>query len=411
MKNSASKKVVSKTSIPVYRKIEADLRGRIDSGFWPAGAILPSRRRLADDYCVDLTTLQKAISGLLSDGLLDANPRLGTRVTLPPSAVASVLSPASAPRRVQTATLGIIVDSLHDNNHMKDLWVTLTASAVEKTFSHGGGTTRLLNRVSSGPNGETLVQPVPLSVESLLEQGADCLIIVLLSRSPLEIQEAFEAVRGRVPVVFVLSQPIELPVPHVFYDQSLAGYQAAQHLLRQGHRQLVFLAPFAAHWVEKRIAGAASAVRHAGLPATALRLLPETQAPYPDEGDFEADLRTRLRACVDLAQLAGTGVIAANDYTAFGLQEIVGEEPNFALVGFDDAAPAARRGLTSLRPPLEAMGEEAARLVMQMLDGKQAMMQVRLRSHLIARASSHTAAREGDIYPENPPHSFAPSAA
>ena len=46
-------------------------------------------------------------------------------------------------------------------------------------------------------------------------------------------------------------------------------------------------------------------------------------------------------------------------------------------------------GLTTVRPPLEALGEEAARLLLRALNGETANMQICLRSHLIPRLSTN----------------------
>ena len=81
-----------------YQRIAADLRAQIRAGRWLPGALLPSRRRLAQEYGVELGTLQQAISGLLADGTLKALPRQGTVVG--PAACASILPvPAPPPSR------------------------------------------------------------------------------------------------------------------------------------------------------------------------------------------------------------------------------------------------------------------------------------------------------------------------
>ncbi|MEO7715849.1 MAG: GntR family transcriptional regulator, partial [Capsulimonas sp.] len=51
-------------SMAVYRRIEENLRMRIASGEWSAGAMIPSRKDLAAAYGVDLGTIQRAVAGL-----------------------------------------------------------------------------------------------------------------------------------------------------------------------------------------------------------------------------------------------------------------------------------------------------------------------------------------------------------
>ena len=61
---------------------------------------------------------------------------------------------------------------------------------------------------------------------------------------------------------------------------------------------------------------------------------------------------------------------------------------DYGLIGFDDNPDATKEGISTMRPPLEAIGEAAARLAVQALRGQITTAQVRLCSHLIARAST-----------------------
>lgn len=55
---------------PLYYRLEAVLRGRIDSGEDPVGVSLPSERELAQIYSVSRITVRRAIETLVGDGLL-----------------------------------------------------------------------------------------------------------------------------------------------------------------------------------------------------------------------------------------------------------------------------------------------------------------------------------------------------
>ncbi|HWG84196.1 MAG TPA: substrate-binding domain-containing protein, partial [Deinococcales bacterium] len=59
------------------------------------------------------------------------------------------------------------------------------------------------------------------------------------------------------------------------------------------------------------------------------------------------------------------------------------------LVGFDDHPWAAQRGLTSVHQPVEEMGEAAARLLLDRLNGLDSRpRQVRFEPALLERAST-----------------------
>jgi LacI family transcriptional regulator len=88
-----------------------------------------------------------------------------------------------------------------------------------------------------------------------------------------------------------------------------------------------------------------------------------------------------------------TGIIAVNDHTAYGVLRAATEAGltpgrDFGLIGFDDAPHSRVVGLTSVRPPLDALGEEAGHLAARALAGDASALQVGLRSLLVPRAST-----------------------
>lgn len=68
---------------PPYERIVADLSARIRSGELPAGARVPSTRRLIADYGVAMATASKALSALRRDGLVYPVRGVGTVVAGP----------------------------------------------------------------------------------------------------------------------------------------------------------------------------------------------------------------------------------------------------------------------------------------------------------------------------------------
>jgi DNA-binding transcriptional regulator YhcF (GntR family) len=84
---------------PPYQRIAADLRRRITDGELRPGDRVPSTRQLAIRWGVALATATKALTTLRHEGLVRAEPRVGTVVAQPePAAVAD--PPRHAPRRV-----------------------------------------------------------------------------------------------------------------------------------------------------------------------------------------------------------------------------------------------------------------------------------------------------------------------
>ena len=60
------------------RRVEADLRRRVDAGEWASGDALPSIAALADSYGTSRATVAKAMRRLADDGLVEIVPQWGT---------------------------------------------------------------------------------------------------------------------------------------------------------------------------------------------------------------------------------------------------------------------------------------------------------------------------------------------
>jgi len=387
-------------TIPAYRRIEDDLRSRIAAGQWLQGAVLPSRRELATEYGVDLNTLQRAISALVDDGTLQASPRRGTIVArgakasspdILPNNITSPLMPGSAAPVSPIAThfmVGIAAGTaLYLAPEDKDaIWRRATISALENALARSGSASRLYNWYHYGG-------AIP-ALTTAQSAGVDAQVIVALFEDWGVVAEAISAIdRLTCPVVVITSEPLDRPVLHVYYEQRSAGYLAAQHLLHCGYQHLLFLAPFTARWVEERLDGARLAVEQANLPGAALRIYSGAhQSPHPDTDQRAAGYSCSAQA-LDEGALASSGVIAINDNTALGVMDMAESRSlqpgtDFGLLGFDDIPEASERGLTSVRPPLEAMGEEAARMLMRSLQGDAVNMQACLHSTVVRRAST-----------------------
>jgi GntR family transcriptional regulator len=69
------------SGIPLYRRIEADLRERIRAGGLQPGAQVPPEPELMAEYGVSRATVRQARVGLVAEGILEIRRGLGTYVT------------------------------------------------------------------------------------------------------------------------------------------------------------------------------------------------------------------------------------------------------------------------------------------------------------------------------------------
>ncbi|MDR3709235.1 MAG: GntR family transcriptional regulator [Capsulimonadaceae bacterium] len=395
-------------AIPVYERIAQDIRARIESGFWEAGAYIPSRRSLASEYSVHLRTLQHAISLLIEDGTLDADSSRGTRV---PSRKVDSKAQYTASPQVNLATgdakVGIIApldDSKATVSEAFDFGSPALVQALERAVAETGGSTLFENAWRH----RSKISYVAAGIDDLLAAGADAIVLVNLSDAEdIRNQAIAASLTTPRPLIYVSSHPLDRPISQVTCDIRGSGYQMAEHLLARGHRRILFIASYGAPWVDQRVDAARAAVQHAAGPRAEIRLYP-SQLEYPARNDGElreAHTRRTQQAGHDAAlaafddNLIGyadgqySAIIAANDYTAYGVIAAADERgfrpgKDFAIGGFDDAIDSRMLGLTSVRRPIGAMGREAARLAIQALGGNVTNANVRLNCHLVIRQTT-----------------------
>jgi DNA-binding LacI/PurR family transcriptional regulator len=174
------------------------------------------------------------------------------------------------------------------------------------------------------------------------------------------------AERSGLPTVFVGLPLNGTPPCYVEVDNAGGSRAATEHLIRAGRRRLVMITgPQDTSVGRERRRGFTEALLLAGL------------APYAIEpGDFMQDsgaaaMRTLLRTHPDL-----DAVVAANDNMAAGAVRVLRDAGrsvpgDVAVVGFDDQPIAMHTDpkLTTVHQPVQALGREAARMLVELLDG------------------------------------------
>jgi GntR family transcriptional regulator len=72
---------LASSPIPLYVQVADILRGRINRGEWPAGALIPTLEALAHEFKVARVTARQAVQWLTREGLLAPRRGFGTVVT------------------------------------------------------------------------------------------------------------------------------------------------------------------------------------------------------------------------------------------------------------------------------------------------------------------------------------------
>lgn len=198
----------------------------------------------------------------------------------------------------------------------------------------------------------------PDAERKVLEMAERCDGLVVLTRTVGD--DVVERLAKRGVKVVLVARPAIPAADSVKVDNERSAVRLAEHLLEQGVRRLLFVGDPAA--------SSDVAERWDVLTATDgldLSLLPV--------GDYDEATGAAAADDVDASDLPDA-IACANDELALGLLGRLAERgvrvPDDVLVtGWDDVMAARYAGLTTVRQPMRALGETAARLLDELVSG------------------------------------------
>ena len=187
------------------------------------------------------------------------------------------------------------------------------------------------------------------------------------------------------PVVNGCEYSPDLGVPSVHIDNAAASDDAVEHLIELGHRDIgIITGPLISPISHDRLAGAMRAAERHGLKD---RLQVRT-------GDYSAKLA--FDHAGDLLNRNVTAIFCFSDEMAMGAMDAIRRRglacpQDVSLVGFDDIrfAQYLDPQLTTVSQPMDKIGHEVVRLLLDILSGRaSALQQVTLPHQLVVRAST-----------------------
>ncbi|ULL17516.1 LacI family transcriptional regulator [Paenibacillus sp. H1-7] len=215
------------------------------------------------------------------------------------------------------------------------------------------------------------------------EDRVDGVIVI----SPLdENPYLLELKRKRIPYVVVDNQVDPLNALTVNVDNYAGGYEATKHLLDLGHTRISYVGGSERYLsARERRRGFESAMRDAGLTPVAV-----TNTEFNIRSGFDA-AKAWIRS-----DKVPTAVFAGEDGLALGVTQAFQDEgyrvpDEVSIVGFDDQtfSQYIHPRLTTIRQPMEQIGEHAVRLLLQMIQGTaKRQSSVMLKPELIVREST-----------------------
>lgn len=324
----------------------------------------PTLREVAELAGVSIKTVSRVVNGEPSvtgptaARVLDAVERLGYR----PNPLARSL------RTGTDAAVGVVVEAISDPFY----------SGVTEAIEEAARARGLFLIVASARTSEMEYAVV----RGLLHRAVSGLVVV-----PGELDYGSRSLGlgpGGIPIVFVDRPPVGLDADTVLIENEQCAFDATMHLLTGGHRRVAFAAlNLDTYTLRNRFEGYR-------------RALAAAEVPYDDGlvistprrlDEFPATLSAALER-----PSGPTALLSANSITTVQVVTTLHRlgRTDVAFVGFDDfpTADALRPAVTVVRQDVQRIGQAAARLLFQRLDGDRSPTQrVAIPTELICRGS------------------------
>ncbi len=331
---------------PKYFTLMEELREEITSGRIQPGEKLPSENQLTEQYGLSRHTVRKALGILAQEGYIEACHGKGTF--------------CSEKMRHMKKSRNIAVVT----TYISDYIFPRLIQGIDNVLSERGYSIILKNTGNSR-------QKEAKCLEELLQKDIDALIIEpsksqLTCRHP-SLYENLE--KYQIPYIFIQGIYTEMKnKPHILMDDAKGGYLVTKYLLDQGHHRITGF--FKADDIQgiQRHKGYVKALQEAGVPYD-----PDLVVWFHTE-DRRSKPSMMVKEMVKSGQLPD-GIVCYNDQIAVQVieaLEICGLRvpEDVSVTGYDNSLYAQRgTGITTIAHPQEKLGEMAAELILEKING------------------------------------------
>lgn len=249
----AKKSYVSR--VATIGRILSDLRQRVGDGTWEPGTLIPSRRMLAEEFGVDLSTIRRATLPLIEEGIL----RVDRRGTFVPVGTGGIVE--KSPMAVLMAHT-VAVLSRFGTMPMQ----TISANGWGVTLNNA-----ILQAVHDAGLHAIVLHPDRLQNDGMAQLVANSPYGIICGDLGQDLQHRYELLAAardaHVPVV-VYGDGSELAsYDRVVSDHVEGAYQLTRWIIGTGRKRLlnVWPAPSQGYWFGMREAGTRRAIAEAGL--------------------------------------------------------------------------------------------------------------------------------------------------
>lgn len=222
-------------------------------------------------------------------------------------------------------------------------------------------------------------------VDTLLNRQVDGFIIVPAEGCSACIKALLE---DKVPLVMVDRYIPELPSNYVVLDNHAASYNATMHLINKGYKHIGLVAyDSSLIHMRERIRGYEEAMKNSGIEKN-------IWIKYIRFDHISVDIKKTIEAInIKDERTVDALFFATNTLSIAGLYKIndlgIKVPEDLALIGFDgnEAFDFFYSPLTYVKQPVDEMGKEAVRILLDQINGSKKISHVNLLSQLIIRES------------------------
>ncbi len=357
-------KVDRKVNVPLYMQVYEALLNKIADGSYSSGALLPSERELSALFNVDRLTVRRSLEMLVSEGLVEKKPGLGTWVrSLPPRLSGNVKS---------GNIVFVLPKSVNRIDRITEPCVSSLFYRIEKELA------RQNFRLIYTTVGENEEFPSLLS---------DSRVVGILFVSQIPRRFLDKARELDLPAVVVNYDDDYFP--SILPDRENGSYKAVTHLIELGHRRIAFISGIPSY---RSSQASYQGYKHALVDADL-----DWKRQIMREGDWTFDGGYRaMKSILEEQEELSTAVFACNDMTALGSIEAIREAEftvpgDISVVGFDNVEQGIQSNprLTTVNMDTDLMARAACQKLVFTIQSRQIhSVKIIVPARLIVREST-----------------------
>ncbi len=349
-------------TMPKYSRLKEYLKEQMKRGVIAPGSQLPSENMLAEEFKISRHTVRQALNDLENEGLIFREQGRGTFRSYPTSGKGKIVALVTT--------------------YISEYIFPEVIRGIEEVLS-AAGCTLLLASTGNDQKKEAAC------LESLLQQKISGLIIepTQSARKNVNLKYYRDLEKRGIPYLMLHAYYPELDPAYIIMDDEKGGYMAAEYLIQLGHKKIAGVFKADDRQGVKRRDGFLKALKKYGV-----KITPDLLGAYETAQLYSYPYQFGRALFAKGEQ--PTAMVCYNDQIALMVLEALRDEgikvpEEFSLLSFDDSslAVASEVKLSSIKHPKAAMGRQAARFILDMIEDKVIKVRQVYQPELILRSS------------------------